>query len=212
MLWPIQQVAKGIGWLLEKLGAIPDATKAAADVAKAMTPGNEGRAPENRRTGQYPLIPAVKPVVPTLGSRVYSGKSGSEKSPSSSAGKVTENGRLGDIVFKHRPPVTAIDGLYQEPRLAIRPASLLTRLTQSAASLADTVLPPLAGIPIPVTPTRAAVASGGVISQDTYRFDLHFHGIDISDRRALGELVKDKIRELMRENSTRRRSRLSDGE
>lgn len=241
LLWPIQQVAKGIGWLLEKLGAIPDATKAAADVANAMTPGNTGSAPkkpvvwewdpQRKKMVARPWTPsapaalqktveqanntpppAVKPVAPTFGSRVYSGKSGSEKSPSSSAGTVTENGRLGDIVFKHRPPVTAIDGLYQEPRLAMRPASLLTRLTQSAASLADTVLPPLAGIPVPVTPTRAAGASGGVISQDNYRFDLHFHGIEMSDRRALGELVKDKIRELMRENSTRRRSRLSDEE
>ena len=35
---PIQAVAKGLGWILEKLGAIPDAAKAAQQVAQQMTP------------------------------------------------------------------------------------------------------------------------------------------------------------------------------
>lgn len=36
LFWPIQQVAKGLGWILEKLGVIPSAAEAAADAARAM--------------------------------------------------------------------------------------------------------------------------------------------------------------------------------
>lgn len=125
--------------------------------------------------------------------------------------------KLGDIIFKNRPPVTAIDGAYQEPRLQVQRESLLARLKRSAVSLADSVLPPtiqpaLAGIPIPETPARSFNGNRQAVSRDNYTFEVHFHGVDMSDRRALGELVKDKLRELMRENDTRRRSRLSDKE
>lgn len=36
LFFPIQQVAKGLGWILEKLGVIPSAAEAAADAARAM--------------------------------------------------------------------------------------------------------------------------------------------------------------------------------
>lgn len=36
LFFPIQQVAKGLGWILEKLGIIPSAAEAAADAARAM--------------------------------------------------------------------------------------------------------------------------------------------------------------------------------
>lgn len=36
LMLPIQAVANGIGWILEKLGAIPDATKAAQQAAESM--------------------------------------------------------------------------------------------------------------------------------------------------------------------------------
>lgn len=119
--------------------------------------------------------------------------------------------KLGDIIFKNRPPVTAIDGAYQEPRLQVQRESLLARLKRSAVSLADSVLPPtiqpaLAGIPIPETPARSFNGNRQPVSRDNYTFEVHFHGVDMSDHRALGELVKDKLRELMRENDTRRRS------
>jgi hypothetical protein len=119
--------------------------------------------------------------------------------------------KLGDIVFKNRPPVAAIDGLYQEPRLQIQRSSLLDSLKRSVIGLADSVLP--SGVKlIPESPNRSFGRNRQAVSRDNYTFEVHFHGVDMSDRRALGELVKDKLRELMRENDTRRRSRLSDKE
>ncbi|HGM5007293.1 TPA: phage tail tape measure protein [Serratia marcescens] len=247
LMWPIAQIAKGLGWILEKLGVIPSAAEAAKQAIAAMSPDDAkklaGKAnlllqdvnaitqagkktKEAEETKQEAIKKTGETVEQVYGTAVYGSAADRKGKKSKAAGAAASTAagtpaaevkKLGDIIFKNRPPVTAIDGAYQEPRLQVQRESLLARLKRSAVSLADSVLPPtiqpaLAGIPIPETPVRSFNGNRQPVSRDNYTFEVHFHGVDMSDHRALGELVKDKLRELMRENDTRRRSRLSDKE
>lgn len=247
LMWPIAQIAKGLGWILEKLGVIPSAAEAAKQAIAAMSPDDAkklaGKAnlllqdvnaitqagkktKEAEETKQEAIKKTGETVEQVYGTAVYGSAADRKGKKSKAAGTAASTAagtpaaevkKLGDIIFKNRPPVTAIDGAYQEPRLQVQRESLLARLKRSAVSLADSVLPPtiqpaLAGIPIPETPARSFNGNRQAFSRDNYTFEVHFHGVDMSDHRALGELVKDKLRELMRENDTRRRSRLSDKE
>ncbi|EPF6559492.1 phage tail tape measure protein [Serratia marcescens] len=247
LMWPIAQIAKGLGWILEKLGVIPSAAEAAKQAIAAMSPDDAkklaGKAnlllqdvnaitqagkktKEAEETKQEAIKKTGETVEQVYGTAVYGSAADRKGKKSKAAGAAASTAagtpaaevkKLGDIIFKNRPPVTAIDGAYQEPRLQVQRESLLARLKRSAVSLADSVLPPtiqpaLAGIPIPETPARSFNGNRQAASRDNYTFEVHFHGVDMSDHRALGELVKDKLRELMRENDTRRRSRLSDKE
>ncbi|WP_369436532.1 phage tail tape measure protein [Serratia marcescens] len=247
LMWPIAQIAKGLGWILEKLGVIPSAAEAAKQAIAAMSPDDAkklaGKAnlllqdvnsitqagkktKEAEETKQEAIKKTGETVEQVYGTAVYGSAADRKGKKSKAAGAAASTAagtpaaevkKLGDIIFKNRPPVTAIDGTYQEPRLQVQRESLLARLKQSAVSLADSVLPPtiqpaLAGIPIPETPVRSFNGNRQPVSRDNYTFEVHFHGVNMSDHRALGELVKDKLRELMRENDTRRRSRLSDKE
>ncbi|BEN41130.1 TPA: phage tail tape measure protein [Serratia marcescens] len=247
LMWPIAQIAKGLGWILEKLGVIPSAAEAAKQAIAAMSPDDAkklaGKAnlllqdvnaitqagkktKEAEETKQEAIKKTGEAVEQVYGTAVYGSAADRKGKKSKAAGAAASTAagtpaaevkKLGDIIFKNRPPVTAIDGAYQEPRLQVQRESLLARLKRSAVSLADSVLPPtiqpaLAGIPIPETPARSFNGNRQPVSRDNYTFEVHFHGVDMSDHRALGELVKDKLRELMRENDTRRRSRLSDKE
>lgn len=254
LMWPITQIAKGLGWILEKLGVIPDAAQAAAEAANAMAPKKptvwewdpvlkkmvardwvpkppapiekSGQTAKDKTSAPQPVKNTGDTAEQVYGTAVYGSAADRKGKKSKAAGAAASTAagtpaaevkKLGDIIFKNRPPVTAIDGAYQEPRLQVQRESLLARLKRSAVSLADSVLPPtiqpaLAGLPIPETPARSFNGNRQPVSRDNYTFEVHFHGVDMSDRRALGELVKDKLRELMRENDTRRRSRLSDKE
>ncbi|BEO19647.1 hypothetical protein SMQC19_29940 [Serratia marcescens] len=247
LMWPIAQIAKGLGWILEKLGVIPSAAEAAKQAIAAMSPDDAkklaGKAnlllqdvntitqagkktKEAEETKQEAIKKTGETVEQVYGTAVYGSAADRKGKKSKAAGAAASTAagtpaaevkKLGDIIFKNRPPVTAIDGAYQEPRLQVQRESLLARLKRSAVSLADSVLPPtiqpaLAGIPIPETPVRSFNGNRQPVSRDNYTFEVHFHGVDMSDHRALGELVKDKLQELMRENDTRRRSRLSDKE
>lgn len=231
LMWPIKQIAKGLGWILEKLGVIPSAAEAAQQAIAAMEPKPKKPVMWEWDPVQKKMVarewqpsppdaithvgqtaneqikpPASAPSAPVFGTEVYRGAKASE----GESGTPRDPNKLGNIVFKNRPAVTAIDGAYQEPRMQAR-ATVLSRLKRSAVDLATSVLPQsvqpaLAGIPVPMQ----TALPRQTISQDHFNFEVHFHGVDMSDRRALGELVKEKVRELLRETETRRRSRLSD--
>ncbi|MEQ1965787.1 phage tail tape measure protein [Xenorhabdus nematophila] len=234
----IVAVAKGVGWLLEKLGMIPDATKAAAEAANAMgpvnlpevqksvkwvwddkakkmvqqewtpTPANKAITKAGEKAGENkPKVDT--PALPDFGSKVYGsgknkakGNKGTESVEAAGhAAAQTDPNKLGDIVFKNRPPVIPIEGVYQEPRL--QQPSLLSRLTDKL----QPILPTLSGIPVPVTPARAG---NGNKQDDSYIINLHFHGVDMQNSRSISEMVKTEIEKIMQKKGVRRRSSLYD--
>lgn len=152
---PIQAVAKGLGWILEKLGAIPDAAKAAQQVAQQMTPEavnnladrvnafsgdvqavakESKKAEEKKKTDEQKkqdnLINSLKGpanIVPKM---------------SNSLDKIATNTTEkkdgpGEIVFKNKQPYIPIRGGYSEPlKQAQRQLTRVSALTVTTGTVA----------------------------------------------------------------------------
>lgn len=232
---PIQGVAKGLGWILEKLGAIPDAAKAAQQVAQQMTPEavnnladrfttfagdvqaitkESKKAEEKKKTDEQKkqdnLINSLKGpanIVPKM---------------SNSLDKIATNTTEkkegpGEIVFKHKQPYIPIRGGYSEPlKQAQRQLPSLTDwVTQQAGSLIASVTPwqvekPAARVPVSASPSAASVAAlmpapGG----DVYNLSFDFSGQKL-DEETIIRRVREELALAKQQADRRKRSQLID--
>lgn len=232
---PIQAVAKGLGWILEKLGAIPDAAKAAQQVAQQMTPEavnnladrvnafsgdvqavakESKKAEEKKKTDEQKkqdnLINSLKGpanIVPKM---------------SSSLDKIATNTMEkkdgpGEIVFKNKQPYIPIRGGYSEPlKQAQRQLPSLTDwVTQQAGSLIASVTPwqvekPAARVPVSASPSAASVAAlmpapGG----DVYNLNFDFSGQKL-DEETIIRRVREELALAKQQADRRKRSQLTD--
>lgn len=232
---PIQGVAKGLGWILEKLGAIPDAAKAAQQVAQQMTPEavnnladrfttfagdvqaitkESKKAEEKKKTDEQKkqdnLINSLKGpanIVPKM---------------SSSLDKIATNTTEkkdgpGEIVFKNKQPYIPIRGGYSEPlKQAQRQLPSLTDwVTQQAGSLIASVTPwqvekPAARVPVSASPSAASVAAlmpapGG----DVYNINFDFSGQKL-DEETIIRRVREELALAKQQADRRKRSQLID--
>ena len=232
---PIQAVAKGLGWILEKLGAIPDAAKAAQQVAQQMTPEavnnladrvnafsgdvqavakESKKAEEKKKTDEQKkqdnLINSLKGpanIVPKM---------------SSSLDKIATNTTEkkdgpGEIVFKNKQPYIPIRGGYSEPlKQAQRQLPSLTDwVTQQAGSLIASVTPwqvekPTARVPVSASPSAASVAAlmpapGG----DVYNLNFDFSGQKL-DEETIIRRVREELALAKQQADRRKRSQLTD--
>lgn len=232
---PIQAVAKGLGWILEKLGAIPDAAKAAQQVAQQMTPEavnnladrvnafsgdvqavakESKKAEEKKKTDEQKkqdnLINSLKGpanIVPKM---------------SSSLDKIATNTTEkkdgpGEIVFKNKQPYIPIRGGYSEPlKQAQRQLPSLTDwVTQQAGSLIASVTPwqvekPAARMPVSASPSAASVAAlmpapGG----DVYNLNFDFSGQKL-DEETIIRRVREELALAKQQADRRKRSQLTD--
>ncbi|ELC5913933.1 phage tail tape measure protein [Salmonella enterica] len=232
---PIQAVAKGLGWILEKLGAIPDAAKAAQQVAQQMTPEavnnladrvnafsgdvqavakESKKAEEKKKTDEQKkqdnLINSLKGpanIVPKM---------------SSSLDKIATNTTEkkdgpGEIVFKNKQPYIPIRGGYSEPlKQAQRQLPSLTDwVTQQAGSLIASVTPwqvekPAAQVPVSASPSAASVAAlmpapGG----DVYNLNFDFSGQKL-DEETIIRRVREELALAKQQADRRKRSQLID--
>lgn len=232
---PIQAVAKGLGWILEKLGAIPDAAKAAQQVAQQMTPEavnnladrvnafsgdvqavakESKKAEEKKKTDEQKkqdnLINSLKGpanIVPKM---------------SNSLDKIATNTTEkkdgpGEIVFKNKQPYIPIRGGYSEPlKQAQRQLPSLTDwVTQQAGSLIASVTPwqvekPAARVPVSVSPSASSVAAlmpapGG----DVYNLNFDFSGQKL-DEETIIRRVREELALAKQQADRRKRSQLTD--
>lgn len=232
---PIQAVAKGLGWILEKLGAIPDAAKAAQQVAQQMTPEavnnladrvnafsgdvqavakESKKAEEKKKTDEQKkqdnLINSLKGpanIVPKM---------------SSSLDKIATNTTEkkdgpGEIVFKNKQPYIPIRGGYSEPlKQAQRQLPSLTDwVTQQAGSLISSVTPwqvekPAARMPVSASPSAASVAAlmpapGG----DVYNLNFDYSGQKL-DEETIIRRVREELALAKQQADRRKRSQLTD--
>lgn len=232
---PIQAVAKGLGWILEKLGAIPDAAKAAQQVAQQMTPEavnnladrvnafsgdvqavakESKKAEEKKKTDEQKkqdnLINSLKGpanIVPKM---------------STSLDKIATNTTEkkdgpGEIVFKNKLPYIPIRGGYSEPlKQAQRQLPSLTDwVTQQAGSLIASVTPwqvekPAARVPVSASPSAASVAAlmpapGG----DVYNLNFDFSGQKL-DEETIIRRVREELALAKQQADRRKRSQLTD--
>ncbi|MFD1091520.1 phage tail tape measure protein [Providencia vermicola] len=256
LFWPIQQVAKGLGWILEKLGVIPSAAEAAADAARAMGvdpnekdpfkllnsvsayAGKTTKANEQAQKQQAEATSKITSSVTVAGKQleksselqkkandinplenaekygtlVYDGaekksKQKGSKFALSDAAESVDRNKLGDIVFKNFPAVTTVDGLYQEPRIAARKASLLPQFNNALINTLAPIQPKLNAVPVAVSPARP---ERQIMQPEYNTFELNFYGVDMSNKKEIADIVKQQLTTLLRERDSRRRSSLKD--
>lgn len=146
------------------------------------------------------------------GTLVYDGaekksKAKGSKSALSDAAESVDRNKLGDIVFKNFPAVTAVNGLYQEPRIATRKTSLFPQFNDALINTLAPIQPKLNAVPVAVSPTRP---ERQIMQPEYNTFELNFYGIDMSNKKEITDIVKQQLTSFFRERDSRRRYSLKD--
>ncbi len=219
---PIQAVANGIGWILEKLGAIPDATKAAQQAAESMhkdpvvwewdpqqkkmvkkgwnwSPKDDQQKKTNQK--QQQAIDQQKKQENLLNS--LKGPANIVPKMSSSLDKIATNTTEkkdgpGEIVFKNKQPYIPIRGGYSEPlKQAQRQLPSLTDwVTQQAGSLIASVTPWQVEKPAARVPVSASPSAASVAAlMPAPGGDVYNLNFDFSGQKLDEETIIRRVRE-----------------
>lgn len=232
---PIQAVANGLGWILEKLGAIPDAARAAQQVAQQMTPQAVNNLADrvNAFSGDVQAVAKESKKAEEKkkadGQKKQDNLINSLKGPanivpkmSNSLDKIATNTTEkkdgpGEIVFKNKQPYIPIRGGYSEPlKQAQRQLPSLTDwVSQQAGTLISSVTPwqvekPAARVPVSASPSAASVAAlmpapGG----DVYNLNFDFSGQKL-DEETIIRRVREELALAKQQADRRKRSQLTD--
>jgi hypothetical protein len=133
LLWPLQQLMNGVGWLLEKLDLIPEgidrarqqADKAQRELEASATALAGHQLPLGQATVSKPVSGGKPPVI--------TGVQGHLKNIDTNTKATANNTKKvgpGDIVFKNLPRALALRGAYQEARVIPQP---VPRVSAAAA-------------------------------------------------------------------------------
>ncbi|MCM7637618.1 phage tail tape measure protein [Enterobacter roggenkampii] len=219
---PIQAVANGIGWILEKLGAIPDATKAAQQAAESMhkdpvvwewdpqqkkmvkkgwnwSPKDDQQKKTNQK--QQQAIDQQKKQESLINS--LKGPANIVPKMSSSLDKIAINTTEkkdgpGEIVFKNKQPYIPIRGGYSEPlKQAQRQLPSLTDwVTQQAGSLIASVTPWQVEKPAARVPVSASPSAASVAAlMPAPGGDVYNLNFDFSGQKLDEETIIRRVRE-----------------
>ena len=219
---PIQAVANGIGWILEKLGAIPDATKAAQQAAESMhkdpvvwewdpqqkkmvkkgwnwSPKDDQQKKTNQK--QQQAIDQQKKQENLINS--LKGPANIVPKMSSSLDKIATNTTEkkdgpGEIVFKNKQPYIPIRGGYSEPlKQAQRQLPSLTDwVTQQAGSLIASVTPWQVEKPAARVPVSASPSAASVAAlMPAPGGDVYNLNFDFSGQKLDEETIIRRVRE-----------------
>ncbi|XXD10026.1 phage tail tape measure protein [Klebsiella sp. R445] len=202
LLWPLQKLMEGVGWLLEKLDLIPDGIERARLEAARIRAipvmwvwdEKSGRMVKKEWTWS-PEKPVGKTENPAP--NILGGESGTERRlgqiADNTKGLLDEEKRKrvgpGDIVFKNLPPALAVRGEWQESRLVQQPVS--ARPVIAAGEPLIKQVP--ARQPVRRNEIRrpaAAVPADGFSGE----IHVHLHGIKNDNPRELALLVGEAVR------------------
>lgn len=202
LLWPLQQLMNGVGWLLEKLGLIPDGIEQARKQADKARKELEASAVALSQH-QLPLGQAtVSPVSDGNKPPIITGDNGTLRR----LGNIADNTKAtadntkrigpGDIVFKNLPRALAVRGEWQESRLA---ASRITVAPKLAPVVAAASRPVVEAIRRPVGGNSGRTAAAAGFGGDIH---VHLHNVVTQNPRELarmvGEAVKAELNKLTR--------------
>ncbi|HFP9306977.1 TPA: phage tail tape measure protein [Raoultella ornithinolytica] len=202
LLWPLQKLMEGVGWLLEKLDLIPDGIeRARLEAARlraipVMWEWDEKSGRMVKREWQWSSEkPASKGSAPPPS--VLGGSSGTERRLSQIAdntkGLLDEEKRKrvgpGDIVFKNLPPALAVRGEWQESRLVRQ--SVSTRPIIAAGEPVVLQAPALKPVRRDEVKRAAAAAQGVFFSGEIH---VHLHDVQGENPRELARLVGEAVR------------------
>ena len=237
LLWPLQKLMEGVGWVLEKLDLIPaglDAANAKAESLKKdpvvwewdpqqkkMVKKDWHWSPDKPNQPKPPKPPITpKPVgIPDLmGAPNLTPKmSKSLDKIADNTGKMAAKDGPGEIVFKNKQPYIPIRGGYSEPlKQAQRQLPSLTDwVTQQAGSLIASVTPwqvekPAARVPVSASPSAASVAAlMPAPGGDVYNFNFDFSGQKL-DEETIIRRVREELALAKQQADRRKRSQLTD--
>lgn len=193
LLWPLQQLMNGVGWLLEKLGLIPDGIEQARKQADKARQELEASAVALSQH-QLPLGQAtVSPVSDGNKPPVITGDNGTLRR----LGNIADNTKAiadntkrigpGDIVFKNLPRALAVRGEWQESRLA---ASRITVAPQLAPVVAAASRPVVEAVRHPVGGNSGRTAAAG-FGGDIH---VHLHNVVTQNPRELARMVGEAVK------------------
>ncbi|QXN83022.1 phage tail tape measure protein [Salmonella enterica subsp. diarizonae] len=194
LLWPLQQLMNGVGWLLEKLGLIPDGIEQARKQADKARQELEASAVALSQH-QLPLGQAtVSPVSDGNKPPVITGDNGTLRR----LGNIADNTKAiadntkrigpGDIVFKNLPRALAVRGEWQESRLA---ASRITVAPKLAPVVAAASRPVVEAIRRPVGGSSGRTAAAAGFGGDIH---VHLHNVVTQNPRELARLVGEAVK------------------
>lgn len=237
LLWPLQKLMEGVGWVLEKLDLIPaglDAANAKAESLKKdpvvwewdpqqkkMVKKDWHWSPDKPNQPKPPKPPITpKPVgIPDLmGAPNLTPKmSKSLDKIADNTGKMAAKDGPGEIVFKNKQPYIPIRGGYSEPlKQAQRQLPSLTDwVTQQAGSLIASVTPwqvekPAARVPVSASPSAASVAAlMPAPCGDVYNLNFDFSGQKL-DEETIIRRVREELALAKQQADRRKRSQLTD--
>lgn len=237
LLWPLQKLMEGVGWVLEKLDLIPaglDAANAKAESLKKdpvvwewdpqqkkMVKKDWHWSPDKPNQPKPPKPPITpKPVgIPDLmGAPNLTPKmSKSLDKIADNTGKMAAKDGPGEIVFKNKQSYIPIRGGYSEPlKQAQRQLPSLTDwVTQQAGSLIASVTPwqvekPAARVPVSASPSAASVAAlMPAPGGDVYNLNFDFSGQKL-DEETIIRRVREELALAKQQADRRKRSQLTD--
>ncbi|HCB1865571.1 TPA: phage tail tape measure protein [Citrobacter freundii] len=238
VLWPVEQLWKGLDLVLEKLGLIPDqaerAKKATEELNKqkkltgladtlagdlkavtAQSKKEEEKKEQKRKTEQSQQQQALANNLKGPANLAPKISGSLDKIASNTAEK--KDGP-GEIVFKNKQPYIPIRGGYAEPvqQVQRQVPSLTAWMQQQAGALVSSVLPysvqqPAARSPVSAVPSAASVAAlmpGG----DVFNFEININDAGQMDEQKLVQRIHEEFTVAQQQAARRKRSQLTDHE
>lgn len=198
VLGPMTLLLDSLGWVLEKLGLIPDGIERARQKAEelkrsellnakvSLLVGDLAKvAPKKADTGTTTPPGTDKPLTPDQGTlRRLSNIADNTKAIADNTKRIGP----GDIVFKNLPRALAVRGEWQESRLA---ASRITVAPKLAPVVAAASRPVVEAIRRPVGGSSGRTAAAAGFDGDIH---VHLHNVVTQNPRELAKLVGEAVK------------------
>ena len=202
LLWPLQQLMNGVGWLLEKLDLIPagiskaqqELEASAVALASHQLPLGQATVSGAGGGGRPPVITGNNGTLRRLDNIANNTKATADNT------KAAKRIGPGDIVFKNLPRALALRGAYREARVI--PQSV----PRVSAAAAGGVLSVPAATQAPGSEPVSAPAGGAPV------FNLNFYEVGQHSPRELEKMVRNAVRDAMASTSRNNRGSFRDRE
>ncbi|WP_276867631.1 phage tail tape measure protein [Enterobacter oligotrophicus] len=238
VLWPVEQLWKGLDLVLEKLGLIPDQAERAKKAVDQLNTQKKLTGLADTLAGDLKAVTAQSKKEEekkdqkrkTEQSQQQQALANNLKGPANLAPKISgsldkianntaeKKDGPGEIVFKNKQPYIPIRGGYAEPvQQAQRQVPSLTAwMQQQAGALVSAVLPysvqqPAARSPVSAVPSAASVAAlmpGG----DVFNFEININDAGQMDEQKLVQRIREEFTVAQQQAARRKRSQLTDHE
>jgi TP901 family phage tail tape measure protein len=238
VLWPVEQLWKGLDLVLEKLGLIPDQAERAKKAVEQVNTQKKLTGLADTLAGDLKAVTAQSKKEEekkeqkrkTEQSQQQQSLANNLKGPANLAPKISgsldkiasntaeKKDGPGEIVFKNKQPYIPIRGGYAEPvqQVQRQVPSLTAWMQQQAGALVSSVLPysvqqPAARSPVSAVPSAASVAAlmpGG----DVFNFEININDAGQMDEQKLVQRIREEFTVAQQQAARRKRSQLTDHE